>query len=261
MITQKDILADLHTHTIFSKHAYSTIQESIVAAQKMNLKYLAITDHIYNDGTEIERKNEGTRFKYFEEEVNSYREENQPYVICGAEFNVAQTIDQKNWKKLKKLRWRPIGLHTFHLKIKLLSLKTLYEEFKKAAEAHNAFAHIEREIHDIENKRYRDDPLHENVKNFLEKMVELAKDKKIFLEVNEASLRRNKRGTEDRIRYWLPIAKENDCRIYLASDAHYSSRIGKFPLSLELLNELKYPKELILNCNEDQILNDLEIKI
>ena len=252
MITQNDIIADLHTHTIFSKHAYSTIQENIVAAQKMNLKYLAVTDHIYNDGTENEIKNEATRCKYMEKEVNAHREAGEPYVIGGAEFNIAQELNHRSWKKLKKLKWRPIGLHGFNLKVKQLSLNVLYEEFEKASKAHNAFAHIERELHKIDGKRYGKN-LHDDIKEFLQSVVELAKDKEIFLELNESSMRNNEDNNLERIKYWLPLAKANGCRIYLASDAHYCTRIGKFPLAIELLNDLDYPRELILNCNETQL--------
>ena len=258
MIKQEDIIADLHTHTIFSQHAYSTLQENISAAQKMNLKYLAITDHIYNDGTKIQIKNEATRCKYLEKEVNSNFEENGLYVISGAEFNIAQELDYPN--KLLKLRWRPIGLHGFHLDIKTLSLGNLYIYFDKASEnqTHNAFAHIERELHKVDHCRHGE-RVDDDIKSFFRAIVRLAKEREIFLELNESSLRNDNDGNADKIKYWLPLAKEHECRIYLASDAHYSSRIGKFPLSIALLNEIDYPKDLILNCNEDQIKRDLNI--
>ena len=37
--------ADLHTHTIASTHAYSTIMENCVCAEKAGLKAIAMTDH------------------------------------------------------------------------------------------------------------------------------------------------------------------------------------------------------------------------
>ena len=254
MISQSDIIADLHTHTIFSKHAYSTIEENIAAAKNMKLKYLAITDHIYNDGTPLEIKNEGTRCRHLEKEINSYREEGEPYVISGGEFNIAQKLD--HWDKFKKLRWRPIGLHGFHLDIKQLSLGDLYKEFAKAAENHNAFAHIERELHKIDHYRHGD-RLDDDVKSFFRAIINLAIDKNIFLELNESSIRNDDDGNANKIKYWLPLARDKGCRIYLASDAHYSRRVGKFPFAIELLNEIGYPRELILNCNEDQIKSDL----
>ncbi|MDK2821551.1 MAG: putative hydrolase [Clostridia bacterium] len=36
---------DLHTHTIASGHAYSTVKEMVEAAEKQNIKMIAITDH------------------------------------------------------------------------------------------------------------------------------------------------------------------------------------------------------------------------
>lgn len=39
------IIADLHTHTIASTHAYSTVTEMVQAAAAKGLYALAITDH------------------------------------------------------------------------------------------------------------------------------------------------------------------------------------------------------------------------
>ena len=39
------ILADIHTHTTESGHAYSTVTENIKAASEKGLKLLATTDH------------------------------------------------------------------------------------------------------------------------------------------------------------------------------------------------------------------------
>ena len=39
------IIADLHTHTIVSHHAYSTLEEMVAGAARANLAAIAITDH------------------------------------------------------------------------------------------------------------------------------------------------------------------------------------------------------------------------
>ena len=39
------LIADLHTHTLFSSHAFNTVTEMITQAQKLGLKAIAITDH------------------------------------------------------------------------------------------------------------------------------------------------------------------------------------------------------------------------
>ena len=39
------IACDVHTHTIFSRHAYSTIEENVRAAAEMRVELLGSTDH------------------------------------------------------------------------------------------------------------------------------------------------------------------------------------------------------------------------
>ena len=41
------IIADTHTHTVASTHAYSTAQEMITAAKEKGLYAIALTDHAY----------------------------------------------------------------------------------------------------------------------------------------------------------------------------------------------------------------------
>ena len=74
MINEKDIFADMHTHTIFSLHAYSTIEENLRVAKERGLQYIAITDHYYQDGTENYKKNENTRNRYMEERINAFKD-------------------------------------------------------------------------------------------------------------------------------------------------------------------------------------------
>ena len=58
MIKYSDIYADLHVHTLSSLHAYSTLKECIDSAVKQHLRFIAITDHFYDDGTVLNKKNE-----------------------------------------------------------------------------------------------------------------------------------------------------------------------------------------------------------
>ena len=57
MIKQSDIITDMHTHTTFSLHAYSTIKENLEVAKQRNLKYLCISDHYYHNCDDIVQKN------------------------------------------------------------------------------------------------------------------------------------------------------------------------------------------------------------
>ncbi|MBO4400500.1 MAG: PHP domain-containing protein [Selenomonadaceae bacterium] len=247
ILQENEILADMHTHTIFSLHAHSTVLENIQAAKSRGLKFLAVTDHFYQDGSSLNQKNEVTRIRHLEETVNLGGE---PYVFAGAEFNIGQEIHKRH--QLELLRWRPIGLHAWFIDRKNLTLEHLLELFDEATGWHNAFVHIERELDKLDNHRHGK-ALDSEVKNFFAEMVALAKAKNIWLEVNESSIRRNSGGDGDRLRYWIKLARDNGNKIYLGSDAHFAGRVGDFKFSLELLNEVDYPKNLILNCDYDQL--------
>ena len=243
-----EILADMHTHTIFSLHAHSTVLENINAAKSRGLKFLAVTDHFYQDGSSLNQKNEVTRIRHLEDTVNGFGDE--LYVFSSAEFNIGQEISRRH--KLEDLRWRPIGLHAWFVDRKNLTLVKLLKMFDEATGWHNAFVHIEREIDKLDNHRHGKN-LDAEVKNFFAEMVALAKEKDIWLEVNESSIRRNSGGDGDRLRYWIKLARDNGNKIYLGTDAHFCRRVGDFKFSLELLNAVDYPKNLILNCDYEQL--------
>ncbi len=253
MIVTKDILADLHTHTVASLHAYSTLKENVDIAKERGLQYIAITDHFYNDGTDINKKNETARLQYLEKRINDV--ESDIYVFGGAEFNLNQPIEY--WHKLKDLSWQLVGLHSWFVDIESSTLEDVYHYFEISSEKHYAFAHIEREIEKLNYGKYNEEngipvDVHSEVKEWLQAICDLAKRKNIFLELNESSILTNK-TCKARMKYWLAYAKQNRNLISMGTDAHYCLEIGKFTKVLELLNEIDYPKELILNCNKDML--------
>ena len=56
------------------------------------IKYLAITDHYLNDGTDIEKKNETARIVYAER-INYHEKDIK--IIAGAEFNLNQNLYER----------------------------------------------------------------------------------------------------------------------------------------------------------------------
>lgn len=252
-IKKSDILSDMHTHSIFSVHAYSTIGENLEIAKKQGLKYMAVTDHYLCNGDEISKKNEVNRIVYVGERINAFSEENKVKVIPSAEFNIGQEI--YNYKGIDNLPWRPIGLHSWFIDIPSLTLDTLYEEYVKLVNRNfHAFVHIERELHKVVKGKYTNKIIEdEAVLEYLKRIVDLAYDNDIWLEVNESTLIVNDGGAAERLYWWLKYAKEKGSKIYLGSDAHYCREVGEFTNVLSLLNSLNYPKELILNCDSEKL--------
>lgn len=245
-ITKKDIIADLHTHTVASKHAYSTIEENLAYAKKTGMKYIGITDHYFHYGDDMDKKQEVYRLK-FVEQINPTT---GIKVIGSAEFNILQDYEYR--KTLNRFKWRPIGLHrSFALALKDMTYDDLFTGFLQASEWNNTFNHIERNLDELVYGKFTDGLIIE-AKQFLEKVVCLAGEKNIYLEINEKSLRTGSKYY-DIVRYWLPIAAENGNSFCLGTDAHFCREVGVFDRSIELLNEFGIGKDRVLNCNEEKV--------
>ena len=250
MIRQDEILADLHTHTNFSLHAYSTTKENVDEAYNKNLQFLAITDHFYGDGTELQQKNEITRIKYLQRTLD--RSEKRIHILGGAEFNLNQSVPL--YYKMRNLSWKIIGLHSWFVDFPNITLDDVYDMFKKAAKKKvQAFAQIERELHRVDEEKHG--VIDEDVKKFLRDICDFTKEKDIYLEVNESSIINNDGGSAERLEYWLSYAKENGNKICMGTDSHYCLAVGDFTKSLELLNNVDFPKDRILNCNYDMLIS------
>lgn len=237
----------MHVHTIFSKHAYSTIKEIVDSAFSVGIDYIGITDHYFNDGTELEKKNEMNRIMHCADFCNDF-----PFIISSAEFNLSQEVYHVG--KVRSLLWRPIGLHNWFLEYPLdcYNYVDVIEMFRRNTIYANAFVHIERDIGSLHRCGNSQLPITDKeIKEYLEQMVVLAKEKDVFLELNEGSF--SKKINEDRIRYWLGLAKENGNKICLGTDSHYCKTVGRFDRSIMLLNDLEFPMNRILNCDKQWV--------
>lgn len=245
MIEKNDIIADLHTHTTFSKHAYSTVCENMAEARKNGIKYLATTDHFYNNGDAIDKKNEVIRMMYISQTIGS----SDPYLITGGEFNLNQNIDPEiNIDKVNsKINWRLFGLHTWYLNPKEIDVMDVPNYFYKAAIGSVsgitpvAFSHIERELYKCRNYSL------EKAKLVLTQIVEIAIENNIILEINESSIKNNEVDGVERMKLWIPVARDSGAMFSLGTDAHYCTCVGDFTNTIEMINKFDIPADQILN--------------
>lgn len=251
-IRKKDIIADMHTHTIYSKHALSTLKENLDYAILNGMNYIACTDHYYGSKmSDIDQKNEIARARSVNR-VNPYHGVN---VINSMEFNLSANQDYNALTAFTYLKYIPFGLHDWFCDVNSITLQELFELFVRANETCycNAFVHIERELNAINNGKYGS-KISDDICKFFKDIVDYAKSRDILLELNESSLKYTRyTGNYDRAKCWLQIARDNGNKICLGSDAHFCEEVGVFPNAIALLNEVQYPRELILNCNEDWV--------
>lgn len=256
MLYKKDIIADLHTHTIASKHAFSTVKENVEAAKKKNLKYLAITEHFYQNGDEIECKNEIARMCYTKNLIQSP----SMHIISGVELNLKHKTEVLEIDKIyKNVLWRLVGLHSWYVDIPNTKVKDIPELFEKSLNGNKyvtptAFAHIERELTDCKGGKDM-----KKIKNALSDIVDIAVANNIVLEINEGSFHRDNDIVTEEMMFWMTLAKERNVIFSIGSDAHYCDDIGIFDKSIKLINTIGISKNRIINANPD-MLEDLIAK-
>lgn len=234
-MSRERILLDSHTHTIASGHAYNTINEMIHAAADKGLELLGITEHA--------PKMPGTCDEiYFQNFRALPREREGVKLVFGAEINVLDTdgsIDLAPWT-LNEIDLGIVSMHT--------------PCFTSVNAKENTMAYVNaiKEPH-INIIGHPDDarfPID------AELLVKAAKDAHVLIELNNNSLNPNgfrddPRETDLKI---LEYCVKYDTPIILGSDAHIDLDIAKYNFALSLVDEVGFPKELIVNYSVEQYL-------
>lgn len=252
MIDRKDIIADLHVHTTHSKHAYNSLRDNLIFAERRNLKYIAITDHfLRNTSYGDHDKQEIARLKGLNgEAVRKYNEfsDDKIGIISGIELNIGHNCDYP--EVISTLGLVIGGFHSWFIdrykcrENGLTVLEAMKEQIRFLPA--EVICHPERDLDKLFDKE-------EEKLDYLNFIVDYASKNNKILEVNEASMVTY--GLDDYIKYWLALAKMNDVRISIGSDAHFDFRVGLLDNSLKILNLVNYPKELVVNTNEEWLEN------
>lgn len=228
------IAADLHTHSVASGHAYSTITEIAQEAEKKGLIAVAVTDH----GPALPG---GANTLYF------YNMEIIPRVISGVvlirgcEANILNKKGEIDIPEmaLKRLDLVMAGIHPL----------TGYDG-KCSADNTEAYLNVlENPNIDIichpENANYPFD-----VKRVVRKAVENGK----ALEINNTSFLGTVRvGSEPYAEEILKEAVDCGLKISVVSDAHIAQIEGQFEKALEIINECGLPESQVINSSRENL--------
>ena len=221
-------LFDLHVHTISSGHAYSSLKENIEAARERGLSAVGISDHA--------PAMPGAPHPFYFANLKVVRESLLGVRICkGIEANILDfdgTIDVED-RLARKLHFIIASLH-----IPCIAPGTTEENTGALLGAmKNPRVKI---IGHPDDDRY---PLD------YEELVSGAKREKVALEINNSSFRKESARQNGRKNagLLLNICRRKEVPVILGSDAHIWYDVGEFSLCLELLGELDFPPELVLN--------------
>ena len=226
------ILLDVHTHTVASGHAFSTLQEMVRTAADKGLQILGITEHtggIPGACSPIYFRNLPVvpRLMYGVE------------LLLGAEINIVDyegSLDLEE-EYFKFLDIRIAGLHSLCYRPGTVEQNTL------AVEGAIRNGHIDIISH----------PGDGTADLFFEPLVLAAKENGVLLEINNSSLnpyRHKEKARENNLEI-LRLCKHYEQPVILGSDAHISFSIADYRWLYPLLVETEFPEELILNDKPD----------
>lgn len=233
-------LIDLHTHTIVSGHAHSTVKENIDEAIKKGLKFYGVSDHSVNmpGGPHL--------FHFYNMHVIPRQVENLK-ILRGIEANIIDydgNIDVQE-DILDRLDYAIASLHEPCLacgnkKQNTNAVLNVMENAKVKVIGH------------LDDSRWPVD---------YEVIVKKAKEKNIIFEVNNSSLSPNsfRQGAKDNYKTLLELCEQYGVKVILGSDAHICYQIGDFSNAEALLESYNFPKDLIINYNENDIIEFFSI--
>ncbi|RLI70588.1 DNA polymerase III, partial [Candidatus Heimdallarchaeota archaeon] len=231
LVELKDIKGDLHCHSKWSD-GDNTIEEMAVAAKKLGLKYIAVTDHspklkIGHGLSESDVIKKLTEIKKVNKKLKNFR------VLSGTEVDILKdgSLDYSD-SLLKKI---DIVVASVHSSFKMPRNK-MTERIIKAME--NKYVHIighptgrilkERNGYDID----------------FEKIIEAAKDTNTALEINCTPTRM------DLDPAYIRKAVENKVKLSIGTDAHNASEIRFISLGVAMARKGW--------CRKGDILNSLD---
>ncbi|WP_407308845.1 phosphatase [Desulfosporosinus sp. SB140] len=234
-----EMLVDLHTHTISSGHAYSTISENALAASRKGLKLLGMTDHgpsmlgapsLYHFGN----------LSILPQELYGVA------ILPGVEANIISHEGELDIPANYLVRMKLVlaGLHEFC--------------YPGGTVEQNTQAYIKA----MENP-FTDMMVHPGRPEFeldLEKIAHKSAQLNVPVEINNSSLSSGKKITQENCHRFARYMAKYKGPVILGSDAHYWDRVGVFDRSLELIRDVGIKDDQVFNTSPDRVLDYLVMR-
>lgn len=232
-----NLVADLHTHTLVSSHAYSTLQEMTTRARELGLAALAITDH----GVAMP---DSPHPWYFNTLVRQPSLLGEDFLLMkGVEANAIRGDGRLDMEEevLRELDWVIVSLHKNC--IPYMGFEETTDLWLRVAQNPlvDMIGHAEQRQYPFDYDRV--------ARAFAEsgKVVELNVNSPVSRPGNEANTRE-----------LMLACKRNGTQIAVCSDAHSLFEVGRWGWTLDLLEELDFPEERVVNSSMGRLAAVLE---
>lgn len=224
------LLLDVHTHSISSGHAYSTIQENAAVAKAKGLALMAVTEHapkMPGSVTELYFQN----LRVLPKIIHGVE------ILKGAELNI---LDKNGSLDLSQDTLAALDVVIASLHPPCLPSNSQTDFTDNVINAiKNPHVNI---IGHLGDPRY---PL--NIK----KVVQAAKEFGVMIELNNSSLSplSFRPGGEHLLEELVITCVSAGVPLVVGSDAHYADNVGEFGFALTMLEKLKVPPHCVLNTD------------
>lgn len=228
-----EIKIDAHTHTLASDHAYSTVSENAAAAAQAGLDAIGITDHV----PPIEDAPDMLHFQNLHV---------LPDTLCGvrlfrgAELNICD---------FEGSLYMPEEIMA-HLDYCIASFHPIM--LRPGDSRENTRAYLK--AMDCPYVKIIGHPDDGNVPVDFLQLVLGAKATNTMLELNNSSLKAAyyRKNTRENLCEMLKLCEKHGVFVSLGSDAHFCGAVGRFEEAERLLEELRFPEELIAVTDLDR---------
>ena len=223
-------LLDVHTHTIASGHAYSTLREMIEAAKNRGLSLIGISEHgprMEGSCPEIYFCN----FKVIRPEAYGID------LIMGAELNIVDFSGSTDLREdlLARLDYAIASLHDpcIHPGSRAQNTAALIGAMRNP--------HV-RIIGHPDNPAYPVD---------FDQLAQSANEHHVLLEINNSSYQPDgsRHGSRELSQGLLDACKRHGTMVIMGSDAHIDLDVGNHTCSEEMIQQAGFPEELVINSD------------
>jgi putative hydrolase len=227
---------DIHSHTVASTHAYSTIHDYIAEAKRKGIRLFATTDH----GPEMA---DAPHFWHFINLQVLPRVVDGVGILRGIEANIKNVFGEIDCSE-RMHEGLDIILAGFH------------EPVFAPSDQEN---HTRAMINAIRSGKV-DVITHPGNTAYpidIPAVVAAAVSHHVALEVNNSSFSYSRRGSEANCRMIVEVARDLGATLVLGSDAHVAYSLGDFSYAHQLIEETGFPPERLLNTSPERLLTFL----
>lgn len=232
------LAGDLHCHTQASVHAYSTLRENMNAAVKKGIKVLGITDHGIGCA-------DSPPLSYFENLLSLPNDTGEIYLLKGVEANIMDFQGNLDMPE-KLLQEMDVVIASFHTSCRVPGTR---EEHTKAylEVAKNPNVDIIGHSGSVEFEY-----------DYEQVIPEFKKYGKI-VEINAHTFICRQKSIEN-CKKIAQLCKDLGVRVAVNSDAHSEFEVGMCQKAFDMLEEIGFPEELIINTDYQRLMQYLEEK-